>query len=126
MKDVSLTPEQVEQNVAFGDALAQDINQCWPRWIELARISAPNSQMSSPHMLVASTLLAQAVMVMLWLQLPQAKVSAIIECIFEQMCDPENWEHLRSIAEDKKDILGFINKVLADQAQALAQQKAMN
>ena len=124
VKDVTPTPDDMERTAYAIDALATDIHDRWPLWIEMAKPHI--GQWSSPYMVVAGQLLGQGVMAMLAAQVHPAEIMKIADHLFDIYTDPEVATKLAALRDDKADILGFVEKLLVAQAEQLAKHRTAN
>ncbi len=122
--DVTPTAEDYAGTVVAIEALAKDIHDRWPIWIEMAKPHI--GKWSSPYMVVAGYLMMQGMSAMLEAQILPADVMKCAENMFDLLTDP-NWHgRLAELRDDKAEILAFIERMLMTQAEDLAKQRTMN
>ena len=105
-------------------ALLDDIHGRWPEWMELAKQA--NHELSSPYMLVASTLVSMGFMAMLHAQVTPQHILEICEDVFDSLTDPEYMAEMAKLRDDKAEIMAYMGKLLRTNIEKRTASKGIN
>jgi hypothetical protein len=119
-----VTEEEQLAHIDAGQRLAQDIHARWPEWV--AMVKDHKGYYRSAHMFVASQLIGQAIMAMLWLGIPEAAVDGALEDMLDTLTDADVVKAMTDLRDDKTEILAYYRKIMKTNVEKLSARRGVN